>query len=224
MATEPMSSKATIGDGVLLRGISWRTYGALLDELEQAGCHRWLTFDRGDLEIRPPTLRHERARHRVGRMIEAMTEELNIPIRSGGSPTFRSQPLEMGLEPHECYWVEREPRVRGRKTLDLDVDPVPDLAVEVEMSRNILDRLPIYAALGFAEVWRYDGKRIAVVRFSPDGTPTEQDHSGVFPFLPMSEITRFLERAEGIDETTWIRGFRAWVREELAPRRGREGA
>ena len=47
-------------------------------------------------------------------MIEAMTEELNIPIASGGSTTFKKELQQKGLEPDECYWVANEPAVRGR--------------------------------------------------------------------------------------------------------------
>lgn len=204
---------------VLLPGISWETYEALLGELEQSGTRVYMTYDQGNLEIMSPGIPHEWSKSLLGRMIETMTAELNIPIRSGGSTTVRRQLLRKGLEPDECYWVEREPQVRGRKALNLDVDPVPDLAIEVETTRNILNKLPIYAALGFAEVWRYDGARLGVVRFQPDGSHVEQERSEVFPFLPMDEIARFLDRAEETDETTWIRAFQTWVREVIAPRR-----
>ena len=41
-------------------------------------------------------------------MIETMTEEFGIPIRSGGSTTLKSQLKERGLEPDECYYVANE--------------------------------------------------------------------------------------------------------------------
>lgn len=38
-----------------------------------------------------------------------------------------------------------------------------------------------------------------------------QPQSSVFPFLPLTEIERFLAERNATDETTWIRSFRAWV-------------
>lgn len=39
-----------------------------------------------------------------------------------------------------------------------------------------------------------------------------------FVFLPMDEIVRFLHLAETMDHGDLGREFRAWVRDELAPR------
>jgi hypothetical protein len=34
------------------------------------------------------------------------------------------------------------------------VDPVPDLALEIEDGRSVGRRMGIYAAMGFPEIWR----------------------------------------------------------------------
>jgi Uma2 family endonuclease len=200
---------------VVLRKISWATYEALLSDLEDSNVR--LTYDRGDLEIMTVGPIHEWFKSHLRRMIDAATEELNIPIKSGGSTTFRRQLKQRGLEPDECYWVRHEPQVRGRKNLDLDVDPPPDLAIEVENTRSAVNKLAVYAGLGFPEVWRYNGQALRVAHLQPDGSYAWLDHSPTFPFLPLAELVRFLDQAEGMDETTWIRGFRAWVRAEIAP-------
>jgi hypothetical protein len=61
-------------------------------------------------------------------MIETMTVEFNIPIRSSGSTTLKSELKQRGLEPDECYYVAHEGAVRGRESIDLGVDPPPDAA------------------------------------------------------------------------------------------------
>jgi hypothetical protein len=38
-----------------------------------------------------------------------------------------------------------------------------------------------------------------------------------FPWLPLAELGRSLDASATMDETCWIRSFRAWVRTELAP-------
>ena len=67
----------------LLKNISWQTYEALLKDLESQRGIR-LTYDRGLLEIMTPLAPHERNSRLIGRLIEALTEELNIEICSLG--------------------------------------------------------------------------------------------------------------------------------------------
>ncbi len=196
---------------ILLRGIRWETYERLLDDAEQAR----LTYDRGDLEIMTPSRRHEAWKKLASRMIEAMTEELEVPISSGGSTTLVHPDLERGIEPDECYWVQNEARVRGNLDLDLLIDPAPDLVLEAEASRSILDRIDILASLGVGEVWRYDGERLVIHVLGEDGSYRESPTSACFPWLHLEPFTRHLKRAGDTDETTWIRAFRVWVRETL---------
>ena len=57
----------------------------------------------------------------------------------------------------------------ARMSEDVADYPNPDLAVEVDISPSKIDRPGIYAALGVAEVWRYDGKLREVVIEPTDG-------------------------------------------------------
>ncbi len=104
---------------------------------------------------------HDRYKHILGRLIETLCFELDVEVCGGGSPTFKKQLKERGLEPDECYWITSELAMRGKLDFDIDVDPLPDLALEVEVSRSALDKLGIYAALGFPEIWRFDGTGLA---------------------------------------------------------------
>jgi Uma2 family endonuclease len=196
---------------VVLSGISWPTFEAILAETKSRGTR--FTYDRGYLEMMSPSREHERAKRFIGRMIEAATEELGIPISSASSTTLKAEWDERGLEADESYYIANESRVRGRDELDLRKDPPPDLAIEVDISSSSLDQLSIYATLGVPEVWLYDGVSLKVLQLQPDGTYSQQRQSCAFPFLPLDGIEGFLARRDETDETTWIRSFRAWVRE-----------
>jgi Uma2 family endonuclease len=195
---------------VLLRGIRWETYERMLEDLESGAIR--LTYDRGELEIMTLSHRHERWKRLVGRMLEAMTEELGIPIKSGGSTTLRRRDLQRGLEPDECYWVQNEAAVRAKDELDLRIDPAPDLVLEAEASRSVLDRLDILASLGVGEVWRFDGERLTILVRSEAGGYAEAATSGCFPWLAIAPFVAHLRRAGATDETSWIRAFRTSVR------------
>src|SRR5262245_54289430 len=97
-----------------------------------------LTYDRAKLEIMTLSHGHENYATLIGRLIEALTEELNIPIHSGGSTTFKREAKKRGLEPDECYWIQNERVMRGRKDFEIDTDPPPDLAVEIDIMSSSL--------------------------------------------------------------------------------------
>src|SRR3954466_13251495 len=103
---------------------------------------------------------HERPKRFIGRMIESLTMELGIAVACFGSTTFRRKDRSKGLEPDECYYFRDEPRMRGRKRLNMIKDPPPELVVEIDITSRSVPREPIYAALGVPEIWRYDGRRI----------------------------------------------------------------
>jgi Uma2 family endonuclease len=195
---------------VVLTGVGWSTFESLLSETDHRSAR--FTYDRGCLEIMSPSETHEWLKRLLGRMIEMTTVELDIPIRSSGSTTLKTELEQRGLEPDECYYVANEPRVRGRDEIDLRVDPPPDLAIEVDISSSSLDQLSIYADLGVPEVWLCDGTTLKVYQLQPDGKYIQQARSPSFPFLPLDGVERHLARRQETDETTWIRSFQAWVK------------
>ncbi|MBI3268054.1 MAG: Uma2 family endonuclease [Planctomycetes bacterium] len=194
----------------LLAGVDWETYECLLARFE--GRHLRLTYDEGDLEIMTVSPDHERAKKLLARFVEALTEELGLPVLSLGNTTFRRTDLGRGLEPDECWYIAHEAQMRGVTEIDLTRMPPPDLVIEVEISRGLLDRLDLYARLGVPEVWRYDGRRLRVSVLAPAGTYSEVGSSPTFPGIPLEGIrSALLERNER-DETSMVKAFRAWVR------------
>ena len=140
--------------------MDWPSYLAMGEILRDRPIR--MTYDRGVLELMTTSPEHEKAKKLLGRFVEALTEELDIDIASGGSMTCRREDEEGSLEPDECYWIEHEEQVRGRIDIDLESDPPPDLAIEAEISRSVLSRLGIYARLGVPEVWRTDGQIVRI--------------------------------------------------------------
>ena len=166
---------------VVLTNVAWDVFERLASETGRAGTR--FTYDRGVLEIMSPSREHERVKRRVGRMIETITEELEIAIDSAGSTTLKSQLKHKGVEADECYYIASEAKVRGRDDLDLSVDPPPDLVVEIDITASSLDQLAIYSALGVPEVWLCDGLHVEFHVLRSDGTYARQGRSAAFSFL-----------------------------------------
>jgi Uma2 family endonuclease len=162
------------------------------------------------MEIMSPSQNHERVKTLFGRMIESLTEELDIPIMSVGSTTFKDELLECGLEPDECYYVQHEQDVRGKK-IKLRVDPPPDLVLEVDITTSVIDRLPVYAELGFPELWQYVDDEIVIRRLQANGKYTIATQSQALPMVSVKKLVEQMARCESMNETAWIRQFRKWV-------------
>ena len=209
MATIP----ATPGR-LLLYDVPWTRYERLLRALDDR--HLRLTYARGTLEIRTLSHEHEGTSYLLGRFVDVLTEEADLPVKAGRSTTFRRRKKEKGLEADNCYWIANEKKVRGKKKINLKVDPPPDLALETDITHSSLDRLGIYRALRVPEVWRFDGKRMVFLILGPDGQYWEGKTSATFPFLQPQHLLRFLNMAAHQEENSVVKSFRAWVRKQIA--------
>jgi Uma2 family endonuclease len=96
--------------------------------------------------------------------------------------------------------------------IDLSVDPPPDLAIEVEISRSMLNRMGIYASLGVPEIWWFDGTTLSIHTLNRRGEYEQVERSGQFPFLPLGELQGFLSRRGQLSETELIRVLAAHAR------------
>jgi Uma2 family endonuclease len=198
---------------VLLENISWQTYQALLKDIEEQPGIR-MTYDHGILEIMAPLDPHEAYKKLLGRLVEAATEELNIEIRSLGSRTCSREDMARGLEPDQCYYIQHELAVRGKKQLDLNQDPPPDLVIEIDITNSSMNRMRLHEALQVPEVWQYDGRELTVYCLE-DKKYEIRDRSEALPQLTPSQLVRFLKLAETMGETSLIRSFREWVRSQI---------
>lgn len=194
-----------------LSGISWQTYETLLQELSDRRLR--LTYNRGNLEIMAPSPEHERFKKVSGRFVETMAEELDIQIEPLGSTTLKHPKLS-GAEPDECFYIYNIDAVRGKKRLDLTADPAPDLVVEIDVTISSQSRLQVYADLGIAEVWIYNGESLVIQQLQNGGYITSQT-SQFFLNIPIPEIAGFLQQAETMDYLELVKAFRKWVRSQI---------
>ncbi len=197
-----------------MSAVSWEGYMHLGQAF--AGRHVRMTYDRGELELRTVSFGHDGDKSLLARLVEVVTEEMAIDILSGGSTTLNRQDLERGLEGDECWWIQHEAQVRNLREIDLNRDPPPDLALEVEITRSVLKRMPIYAALRVPEVWRWDGRVLTVCLLGDDGNYNVCAASRSLPFLPVAELGRFVQMLHSMSETSVVRAFRDWVRQHVA--------
>ncbi len=144
------------GQRMLLQDVSWEQFEQILDELGEERSSR-LAYYKGTLEIMVPLMEHENGKENIGDFVKAMLEAVEIEFVPLGSTTFKRQNMDSGVEPDECFYIQNETAMRGRRRIDLTVDPPPDLAIEIDITSSSEIKKRSYEALGVPELWIYDG-------------------------------------------------------------------
>jgi Uma2 family endonuclease len=199
---------------IVLHDISWETYERLLADHVDSSAPRF-TYDRGELEILSPSTEHEEDNRTLALLVEIIAIEWSLRFRSVGSMTFKRQRLQKGFEPDSSFYFQNEERVRGRRQIDLAVDPPPDLIIEIEITRSAILRLPLFASMSVPEIWRWDGERIVILHLTGDGY-AEADQSLALPPLTSEVLTRLLVESRTLERAVWARRVRAWAQSAAA--------
>jgi Uma2 family endonuclease len=210
-------SHAQPAQRVIVHSVSWTTYEHLLADLSNQSSTR-LTYDRGILEIMCPLPEHEEWNRTIALLVEVLAEEMHIDIRNFGSTTFRRADLARGFEPDSCFYIQHEADISGKSTIDLTVDPPPDLVIEVDITSGSLDKFPIYAQVGVPEVWRYDGQRLRISILTAERY-VESETSLALPLLTGPRLSDALAQSKTMKRTALLRSFRAWIRQQRRRRR-----
>ncbi len=197
----------------VLYNISWETFEALLQETGEDRGSRF-AYDCGTLEIMTPLFEHENPKSNFSNFIIALAEELDIEVRSAGSTTLKRRIAKKGIEPDSCYYIQNEPAIRGKEKLDLETEPPPDLAIEIDITSSSVNKFDIYAALAVNELWRYNGQDLKFYQLVEEQY-VECKFSIAFPIVSVSEISRFIAQSKTSGEIALLKSFRAWVKEKI---------
>ena len=200
------------GQNLLLKDISWSTLEELLEELGESRAAR-ISYSRGMLEVMVPLAEHESDKEIIGNLVEILLEELDIEFWALGSTTFKNEAMSGAVEPDKCLYIQHEAWVRGKKRIDLTVDPPPDLAIEIDITSRT--RFDNYEKLGVPELWRYDGEQLEINQLQ-NGRYVISSTSGHFPQFPLiTAIPQYVKQSRIIGRNATMKAFRVWVRSFL---------
>jgi Uma2 family endonuclease len=197
--------------------IAWDDYVAIGKHLPDRPALR-MTYAEGTLEIMTTSHEHEAWKKRLNRLLELLLDELEIAFTSAGNMTFQREDIERGIEPDDCYWIAHERQMRDHDDYDVKRDPPPDLAIEIEYSRGVINRLAVFAAIGIPEVWRFDGNTLTVMVLEGDGY-VERQISPAVPTIPVQGIVQFMKPDAKMSSLKRKRVFLRWVLEQLSKRK-----
>ncbi len=201
------------GHQLLLKNVSWQQFQDILGNLGESRSAR-LSYSQGTLEIMTPLPEHEDDKVIIADFIKAILEEMDIEFRSLGSTTFENEAMRQAVEPDDCFYIQNEAQIRGKKRLNLEIDPPPDLAIEIDITSRT--KFNNYQELGVAELWRYNGKKLEINNLQ-SGRYVQSETSLTFPNLPIANVLHdFVEQSKVRGRNATMKAFRAWVREQLA--------
>lgn len=208
----PKQEQIRAGARVILQGVGWATYKALMADIgDNRSCR--IAYDQGILEIRMPLQEHEVPKVLIADFVTAIADELEIEVMQLGSLTLEQEELRRAIEPDTCFYIQNEALVRS-KNIDLQIDPPPDLAIESDYTSSSLNKFNIYASLGVPELWRYRRQSLEVYQLV-EGNYELSQTSLVFPFLPIAEIPGLIEQSKVVGQRAVVRLFRTRIREIL---------
>lgn len=202
------------GQRVLLRNVSWHEFEEILSELGNARASR-VAYYKGTLEIMVPLAGHERRKEIIGDLVKALLEELNIEFDPLGSTTFKREDMDAGVEPDECFYIQNEAVTRSLERIDVNIDPPPDLAIEIDVTSDSQIKKNSYQVLGVPELWIYDGRKLEI-NVLQNQKYIDSRQSQIFPNLPIVEvIPRHLALSKVAGRNAAMKAFRVWVKEQL---------
>jgi Uma2 family endonuclease len=161
--------------------------------------------------------RHEWRKEFILLIVAFLCDELKIPMQSFGQATWKVKRLRKGAEADTCVYTANLSRIVHRKdSIDLTVDPPPDIIVEIDVSSQSDRKFAIYAAFGVPEICRL--KSGVMQFFELHGQEyVETSISRSFPILTNTVVTQFLSKFENHDQMATLQEFRQWVRAQSTP-------
>ncbi|NJR14444.1 MAG: Uma2 family endonuclease [Calothrix sp. CSU_2_0] len=197
------------GHQLLIKDISWSGYKNIVADLGENRSSR-VSYSQGMLEIMAPLPEHEVGKKIIGNLVEILLEELDIEFWSLGSTTFDREKMDAGVEPDDCFYIENEAKVRGLNRINLETDPPPDLAIEIDITSRT--KFNNYEALNVPELWRWNGT-ILEINVLVDGKYIQSENSRIFPNIPIAKmIPEYLSMSKTSGRNATMKAFREWLR------------
>ena len=153
-----------------------------------------------------PSFEHEGITGYISQIIMAWSDELEMEIFESRSTTFKREDLERGFEPDASFYIQSIGSIVGKKEIDLNIDPPPDLVVEIEITNSSINKLKLFAALKVPEVWRY-GRKLIIYKLE-SGVYTEVNESPSLRGLNIATIMEFVNQAEPGKLRQWRKRIR----------------
>jgi Uma2 family endonuclease len=205
---------------LVLDRVSWDSYVSIGDALGERPGIRMIYCD-GTLILAGKSRGHFWYAKRLGECTMALAQGMGIAWEDAGGATFRQRDSNAGLEGDETFYLgDHAVQMRGPQDIDLNAQPPPDIAVEVEVSHSADVALVAWGLLGVPEVWRFR-PRTWEFHFcirNAEGSYSDSEHSIAFPWLNSSDVLSQMDLANELGADQWNKQLGDWVKNVIHPR------
>lgn len=205
--------KLSPGGEVILRHQSWADYEAILACRQDKAAVK-VRYDARVQEIHmmAPLPRHGNQSSALANLVQALLRYAKRDWQEFDPITLKRFG-EAGLEPNKCFYIAHREAILGKEIIDLERDPPPDLAIEVDSTST--SHPENYDPLGVPELWIYRDGSLHIHLFDGEHY-RESDVSPHFPNIPVRHwIPKYLQRAWTAGSSVALREFENALRDGL---------
>ena len=163
---------------------TWQEYQSLCDQRGDGSIPR-LKYRNGEVFLMSPLPVHGRDAHLIASIVTTLLDH-NGREYDAFTPVTMTLPKESGIEPDYCFYIDNWQAVSGKKRIDWQQDPPPDLVIEIDVTSysDVQDYLPYRVP----EVWLYKNQQTLIYQLQ-GATYQLQTHSCYFPDVDLQSAT-----------------------------------
>jgi Uma2 family endonuclease len=218
IATPINQIKLAPNSAMIISGLTWKTYEALLQDLGDNRPTR-IAYDQGVLEIRMSGEPHEMVNRLLAKIITMLAMELGMEANDFGSTTLNRETIDRAVEPDTCFYIQNAARGQGMETKASE-SLSPDLALEVDIASSSASKMSIYRAMEVPEIWLYR-RNVLSIQWLQDGQYKDAVNSRAFPMVSVDQLNQWIELRKTETDLTVLREVQ-WIRQVHHKRFGRE--
>ena len=199
------------GDELILRFRTWDNYEDLLARRQdKAGLKIRYSSVTQEIRIMSPLPGH-------GKNTDILADLVKALLRHQGkdweafTPITLKKANQQGAEPDYCFYIQNRERILGKERLDFEVDPPPDLVIEVDLTSTT--KAEDYQAIAPTELWIYRRGNLLIYQF--DGQQyRDSQNSYNFPDFDVKKlIPQYVERGWLVGSSVAVREFEKFLSE-----------
>ncbi|MEM9274401.1 MAG: Uma2 family endonuclease [Cyanobacteria bacterium P01_F01_bin.143] len=139
---------------------TWDDYEALTQQLGDRSIPR-LKYRPGEIWLMSPLPEHGRNVHLISNIVTTILDYFEKEYEAF-TPVTMKLPQRRGIEPDYCFYIDNWQAVSGKKRINWEESPAPDLVVEIDITSytNVDD----YLAFKVPEVWLFRNDIVTIYR------------------------------------------------------------
>ncbi|WP_414574169.1 Uma2 family endonuclease [Nostoc sp. CCY 9925] len=197
--------KTQLPPGAVVRlPASWQDYQHLCEQRGDGSLPR-IKYCNGEVLLMSPLPVHGRDAHLLANIAMALLD-CDGREYDAFTPVTMSLPQESGIEPDYCFYIDNWQAISGKKRIDWQKDPPPDLVIEIDVTSysNIEDYLPYRVP----EIWLFRNQKLLIYQLLGENYQL-QTYSRYFPDFDLnSAIARCVQIAYERNTSAAIRDLK----------------